>query len=306
MARALSNVNPRKVKTNGVALVGITGDNSRSAYGDIRNNYEGSLQPALGAAHDQIVLEQLVNIEEDVTTLVTFSLVDGTLVYGLTPVEDVELLGLRNGKKIKAGNLAKQLGGGEINPTDVLDYRHMPTHFRPTDHTKLRDRSVQQGVALIGESLKWKSLGRDVSATGAWVADGVDLGSDLDAASCAEIMTALEGVGFYNNYGALIGVLDRRFRNELIRSIGYSRLVTDQPMELNEARLNELRPEVGQFTTEKMIEWYMAQQGLASSVDENLFLSRSTRPADIAVTAGQLSTVVQQASVLMTQPPAQD
>src|SRR6266702_3461620 len=121
MAQALSNVNPKKVRNDTIALVGIVGDNSLSAYGDQSRNYAGSLQPALGAAHDKIVLDQLANAEEDVATLVTHSLVDGTLVYGLTLVENVELLGLFNGRRIRAHDLAN-MAGASFTPTDVLNY----------------------------------------------------------------------------------------------------------------------------------------------------------------------------------------
>lgn len=296
MGKALSNVNPRKVKEDTVALVGVTGDNSWSAYGDTRHGYAGSLQPALGAAHDKIVLDQLANAEEGVATLVTFSLLDGTLVYGLTPVEKVELLGRRAGRKVKADDLA-DLAGASFNPSELLNYDHMTTHFPTTRYTKLRDRIVQQGVALVGESLKWKALGRTVNATGAFIADGNDMGSDLDARGCAEIMAALNQTGFYGNYGALIGVLDDNFRAQLIRSIGFSRLAGFG--EMTEDQMTRALPETVGLSTEQLIEWYMAQQGLANSVDEDLFLSRSTRPADIAVTAGQLSQLVQQQSTLL-------
>lgn len=296
MARALSNVNPKRVKEDTIALVAITGDNSRSAYGDPTRNYAGSLQPALGAAHDKIVITQLMNAEEGVATLVTFSLVDGTLVYGLTPVNDVELLGRYQGKKIKAGALVGK-AGEDFNPADVLDYDHMTTHFPMTPYTKLRDRVAQQGVALVGEALKWKNLGRTVNATGVFIADGLDMGSSLSATGCAEIMAALHGVGFYGNFGALIGNLDASFRDNLVWSIGFSGLAGRG--EMRESDLSRLLPEAAGLDTEELIGWYMAKQGLASSVDEDLLLSRSTRPADIAVVAGQLSSVVQQASVLM-------
>jgi hypothetical protein len=296
MAKALSNVNPRKVKEDTIALVGITGDNSLSAYGDPNRNYDGSLQPALGAAHDKVVLDQLLNAEEGVATLVTFSLVDSTLVYGLTPVNDVVLLGSYGGKKVKAGALVNQ-AGQDLNPADVLSYDHMTTHFPMTRYTKLRDRVAQQGVALVGEALKWKNLGRTVNATGVFIADGLDMGSDLDAHHCVEIMTALGSVGFYGNYGALIGNIDDALRRNLLLSIGHSGIAGRG--DITETDLQRLLPTAAGLDTEELIGWYMAQQGLANSVDEDLFLSRSTRPGDIAVTAGQLSMVVQQASVLM-------
>jgi hypothetical protein len=297
MARALSNVNPRKVKEDGIALVGVVGDNSRSAFGDPNNNHKGSLQPALGAAHDKIVLDQLANAEEGVATLVTYSLVDGTLVYGLTPVEDVVLMGRRNGKKVKAKDLA-DVAGPSFNPADLLDYDHMTTFFNVTPYTLLRDRITQQGVMLAGESLRWKSLGRSVTATGCFTTDGVDIGSKLNAAQCTEIMAALDSIGFYSSYGALIGEIDDAFFGELLRSIGYSGIVGDHER-LTLPTLKQLAPETAGMNHEQVLAWYMMKQGLADAIDSNLFLSRSTRPGDIAVVASQLSTVVQQASVLM-------
>src|SRR6266702_4855610 len=104
------------------------------------------------------------------------------------------------------------MAGASFTPTDVLNYDHMLRNFPMTRYTKLRDRVAQQGVALVGEALKWKTLGRTVNATGAFIADGLDMGSDLGGQGCAEIMTALNKVGFYGNYGALIGEINDRFR----------------------------------------------------------------------------------------------
>lgn len=309
MARAFSNTGPKKVRQDTIALNGIIGDNSVSAYGDPKQGYAGTLQPALGAAHDQIVVAQLQNEEEGVATLMTYSLVDGTLVYGLTLVQDVPLLGrFRGGKKaIKAGDLLNKVGT-DANLAEVLDYGHMPTHFPSTRHTLLRDRMVQQGVMLVGDSLRWKAAGRDVNVNGTFAADGLDMGSKTNARGCAEVMAQLRGLGYYNTFGALIGEVNARFRRDLINSIGWSGLVGN-PDWMDEAKLRQANAELAKMGTEDLLSWYMEQQGLASSVDQDLLLSRSAAPADIAVVAGQLSGLVQQASVLVTgtvQMPLQD
>jgi len=207
------------------------------------------------------------------------------------------LLGTRNGKKVKAKDLIG-LAGPSFNPSELLDYGHLTTRFPMTDYTKLRDRIVQQGVALVGESLKWKNLGRTVNATGCFCTDGLDMGSDLDAAGCTEVMAALDSVGFYNNFGAIVGEVNGEFRRLLVLSIGWSG-VAGPRRDIDESQLGTIAPETVGMSTEDLLGWYMKKQGLAGAVDGDLFLTRSTAPRDIAVTAGQLSQVVQQASVLV-------
>lgn len=261
-----SGIDPASVKEGKVALVGLVIDNSLSIK---------KLLAILGASHDQFIRALFPAVKEDVAILATAVLLDGTVLYPLTRINDVPLLGTEPTEY-------------DRKVLDGLAYDGMDTRFNLIGSTPLRDRAHQLAAAMMVEATRFENprINREVDIILVRISDGFDNASDTSGNDHKVYMDELDDTGTFTLADMYVGDVPSQ------GDAGYYTALSRVHEYIRYYRLADETNAVFTMNLEDTLRWYFGTMGTRA---DRVFLPGGD-PRAIRRAVGQVSDLALQAS----------
>jgi hypothetical protein len=261
-----SGIDPASVKEGKVALVGLVVDNSISVK---------KLLAILGASHDQFIRALYPAVKEDVAILATAVLLDGTVLYPLTRINDVPLLGTEPTEY-------------DRKVLDGLAYDGMDTRFNLISSTPLRDRDEQLAAAMLVEATKFENprINREVDIILVDVTDGLDNSSATPVDKFSAFMEELDDTGTFTAATMYVGEMPAEGTVKYDKELALVRRYI-------EGFYGDVMPAgLYSMNLEDTLKWYFGRMGRSA---DRVFLPGGD-PRAIRRAVGQVSDLAMQAS----------